>query len=116
MDGHFLAKMILLMFGALLILLVLLDVYLTVLYARVGAGVISHHLAKGTWRIFRILARPFPRRRDQILSFCGPTILVLLVATWVFALMCGGAMVIQPSLGRSITSNVGTTPTDFVTA
>jgi hypothetical protein len=102
--------------GALLIVLVLLDVFLTVLYARVGAGVISNHLAGATWWTFRTLARPFPRRRDTLLSFCGPSILVLLVGAWVLGLMCGGAMIVQPSLGSGIVTTSGRTPTDFVTA
>ena len=33
------------------------------------------------------------------ISFCGPTILVLLVTTWVFGLMLGGAAVIYPRMG-----------------
>src|SRR5437868_2792172 len=70
------------MFGALLIFLILLDVYLTVLYARVGAGFISHHLACLTWWTFRAIGRRLSRGRDTFLSFCGPTILVLLVTTW----------------------------------
>jgi hypothetical protein len=104
------------MLGALLILLVLLDVFLTVLYARVGTGIISHKLACWTWYLFRFVARPFPRRRDAILSFCGPAILVLLVLTWVFGLMLGAAAIIYPRLGISITASNGPTPTTFVTA
>jgi len=103
-------------FGALLILLVLLDVYLTVLYARMGNGIISHRLACWTWYAFRAIAKRVPRYRDRLLSFCGPTILVLMVATWIFLLMCGGAMVIKPALGSGVQAHQGATPTDFVTA
>jgi hypothetical protein len=103
--------------GAALILLVLLDVFLTVLYARVGAGVFSNRLACAAWWTFRTLAKPFPRRRDLILSFCGPVILVLLVATWVFGLMCGGAMIIKPALSSGgIVCTSGAQQTDFMTA
>ena len=103
--------------GGLLILLILLDVYLTVLYARVGAGLISHKLACATWWTFRTIAKPFPRHRDPILSFCGPTILVLLVGTWVFGLMVGGAMIIQPALKEGgVVANNGPHQTDFMTA
>jgi hypothetical protein len=104
------------LFGALLILLVLLDVYLTVLYARMGNGVISHRLACWTWYAFRAIARPFPRFKDRILSYCGPSILVLMVFTWIFLLMCGGAMVIKPALGAGVQANQGPTPTHFSTA
>jgi hypothetical protein len=104
-------------FGLLLIALVLLDVYLTVLYARMGNGIISHRLACWTWYVFRALAKPAGRYRDAILSFCGPTTLVLLVFTWIVLLMCGGAFVTRPGLQRgSIQANQGPTPSDFVTA
>ena len=103
-------------FGAALIVFVLADVFLTVLYARMGNGVISHRLACWTWCAFRAIARPFPRQKDRILSFCGPTILVLMVGTWLSLLMCGGAMVIKPALGGSVQSNQGPTSTHFTTA
>jgi len=35
--------------GALLMAVVLLDVFLTVLYARIGTGIISTRLARATW-------------------------------------------------------------------
>jgi hypothetical protein len=91
-------------------------VFLTVLYARVGAGMIGHNLARATWRLFRTIARPFRRGRDAILSFCGPTILVLLVGTWVLGLMCGGALIVYPQLGKTITANSGPTDTSFAAA
>ena len=49
--------------GALLMLLVLADVYLTVLYARVGTGIISEKLARVVWRFFGISqpSAAFPR-------------------------------------------------------
>jgi hypothetical protein len=105
------------MLGGLLILLVLLDVFLTVLYARIGAGVFTHRLACWTWRTFRVIAKPFPRQRDRILSFCGPTILVLLVTVWVFGVMCGAAMIIQPEIGNAIRAQDGASAEkSFITA
>ena len=103
-------------FGVVLILLALLDVFLTVLYARMANGIISPRLACWTWRLFRVIATPAGRFRDQILSFCGPCLLVLLVFVWVSMLVLGGALVIWPSLGTSVQANVGPTPTDFSTA
>ena len=102
--------------GALLILLILLDVYLTVLYARMGNGIISHRLASWTWYTFRAIAKRVPRYKDRLLSFCGPTILVILVFTWLFGLTCGGALVIMPALGSGVQANQGATPTDFSVA
>jgi len=81
-----------------------------------GNGIISHRLACWTWFAFRTIAKPFPRQKDRLLSFCGPIILVLMVCTWIFLLMCGGAMVIKPGLGGGMQANQGPTPTQFSTA
>jgi hypothetical protein len=101
-------------FGALLMLAILLDVFLTVLYARVGAGIVSHKLARLTWRLFRLL--PARRSRPVVLSFCGPTILVLLVLTWSVLLAFGAGLIIHPELGTGVRASSGETPTDLVTA
>jgi hypothetical protein len=103
-------------FGPILIAAVLLDVFLTVLYARVSAGIISPRLARAMWKIFRALARLFPRHCDSILSFCGPSILVVLVCVWVLGLMFGGGMIIQPSLGSGVTATSGPTYHTFSVA
>jgi len=102
--------------GALLMLLVLLDVFLTVLYARADMGIISHFHARWTWRLFRAVSRPFGRTRGMILSFAGPAILVSLVLLWAFLLAVGAALIIHPNLGASVRASSGETPTDFITA
>lgn len=102
--------------GALLITLVILDVFLTVLYARAGTGIFSHLIASLVWRVFRLVSKPFGRHQGAVLSFCGPVILVLLVAIWDFGLTLGAALVIHPALGAGVASASGATPTDFITA
>lgn len=102
--------------GAFVILLVLLDVFLTVLYARAGTGIISDRVERLVWRVFRAVSKPFGRKRGAIMSFCGPVIVALLVAVWDLGLTLGAALVIHPALGASITAGSGDTPTDFVTA
>ena len=99
-------------FGAFLMLAVLLDVFLTVLYARVGTGILSHKLARLTWRLFRLL--PAGRYRPTVLSFCGPAILVLLVLTWSVLLAVGAGLIIHPELSTGVRASSGETPTDFV--
>ncbi len=116
MDGHVISRWVEQALGSLLIALILLDVFLTVLYARIGTGLLSHQLARYTWRAFRAGSKLFPRSRDTILSYCGPVILVSLVATWLIGLTVGAGMVIHPRLGTSIIAHTGPTPTDFVTA
>jgi hypothetical protein len=102
--------------GALVVLLVLLDVFLTILYVRIEAYVFSLRLARMTWNVFRALARRLGARRGLLLSFCGPAILVSLVITWGIALTIGTAMIIEPQLGTAVRSNESDKPTDFLTA
>ena len=116
MDGRALLHGIAYVAGALLILLVLLDVFLTVLYARMGSSVFAHHLACFMWRGFRAVARPFPRFRDGILSFCGPCILVTAVALWIVGVMLGAALIVLPQIGGAIQSSTGHNQKTFITA
>ena len=103
--------------GACLVLVVLLDVFLTVLYARIGTGIIGDRLARLTWRLLLGLAKlSGPRSSATVLSFCGPVILVLLVLAWALGLTVGAALVMHPDLGTSIRAGSGDTPTDFVAA
>jgi hypothetical protein len=102
--------------GALVITLVILDVFLTVLYARAGTGIFSHLIASLVWRVFRLVSKPFGRYQGTVMSFCGPVILVLLVVVWDFGLTLGAALVIHPALGAGVASASGATPTDFITA
>jgi hypothetical protein len=96
--------------GALLMALVLADVFLTVLYARAGTGIISDRLARLIWLALRT------RSNSHLLSFCGPSILVALLLTWSLLLALGAALIVHPQLGTNITNSNEGTPTDFVTA
>lgn len=100
--------------GALLMALVLADVFLTVLYARAGTGIISDRLARLVWLALRGLAST--SRNSRVLAFCGPIIVVALLLTWSFLLALGAALIVHPLLGTSITNSNAGTPTDFVTA
>ena len=99
--------------GALLMATVLADVFLTVLYARAGTGIMSDQLARLVWLAMRRVAC---RRNKHLLSFCGPIIVVALLLTWSTLLALGAALVVHPLLGTSITNSNQDTPTDFVTA
>src|SRR5690349_17529429 len=99
--------------GAIVMLVVLADVFLTVLYARLGRGILSGRVATAVWYVFRFVGR---HRRDgagKLLSFGGPTTVVLLVLTWAFGLTIGGALVMHPALGHAIQSPTGAIPTVF---
>jgi hypothetical protein len=99
--------------GGIVLALTLVDVFLTVLYARAGTGLLAPRLAHGVWRVFRGLAG---HRRAGILDYCGPVQLVALVLMWGVLLTLGSALVIHPALGAGVESSSGATDTDFVTA
>lgn len=96
--------------------LVLFDVFFTVLYARIGTGIISARLARGTWLAMRALASKAPSSRGKVLSFCGPIILVLLVVVWGAGLTLGSALILHPHMGTRIKASSGPTSTDFTSA
>ncbi len=100
--------------GGIVIAITLADVFLTVLYARAGTGLVAPHLARGVWRVFHMLSSG--GRHARILSFCGPAQLAALVLMWGILLALGAGLVIHPALGTSVTSSSGETATDFITA
>jgi hypothetical protein len=106
--------------GAALVLLTLADVFQTVLYARSGWGVISQKLDRWVWVAFRTLSRPLARRkpatRDVVLSFAGPTLLVVTASLWVAGLILGFGLMLWPQLGSGVKSTLGPAPTDFAAA
>jgi len=102
--------------GAALILLALVDVFLTVLYARLGTAVLSTRLSRMVWRAFRPFAARAGRNRGKVLSFCAPLILVVLIGMWAALLAFGAALLIHPALGTSVRATVGPTSRDFMTA
>ena len=102
--------------GILLILIILLDIFLTVLYARIGTSIIGSRLGRVVWASFVEASKRAGSRRGKVLSFCGPLILVLLVGLWAVGLTLGAALVMHPELGTSIRAASAETPTDFVTA
>lgn len=102
--------------GAVLMAAALLDVFVTVLYARAGTGILSPLVTRGVWRLFRVVARAFGGRGGLVLSFCGPGVVVSLVFFWAFVLTLGAALIFHPFLGSGITAENGPTPEGFVTA
>ena len=102
--------------GAGLLLLALGDVFLTVLYARSGTGLISPLLQKIVWRFFKVLASLHRPSRDTILSYGGPTIMVVTAAVWFVLLLVGIALIAWPALGAEIQASKGATPTTFTAA
>src|SRR5436190_10057555 len=103
--------------GAGVMLIILVDLFLTVLYARVGRSIFSNRLARLVWRLFAAVSRRLPGYKGETLSFCGPSMLLVLVAIWTLGLSCGAGLIIYPKLGKSVIAMGGVpTETDFITA
>src|SRR3954469_99873 len=88
--------------GAALMLLFLADIFLTVLYARAGTGLLAPRWNRLVWRLLKGISGLFGGRRGSVLSFAGPLIVILLIAFWALGLTIGAAMIIQPELGGAI--------------
>lgn len=109
--------------GALVVCFALLDIFLTVLYAKIGAhgasragaGIVSLRVARATWWIFRRLSGRLPVKRDAAWSFCGPVTVVCLVVVWSALLAIGAALMLHPALGEGVRSN-SSHAHDFITA
>lgn len=102
--------------GVGLVLVALIDVFLTVLHARNGLGLLSPWFNKGIWQLFRSAALAFPAHKDRILSFAGPTLLVLIASLWAVLLIVGFGLIVWPALGTGILASSGATPTHFAAA
>lgn len=102
--------------GVLLTGVALVDVFLTVLYARMGYGMLSREISRAAWSLFAVITKPLGRFRGTALSLCGPLLLVTIVLSWLALLTVGSAMIMQPVIGRSIFAQIGESKPEFITA
>ncbi|GAA6614583.1 potassium channel family protein [Scytonema sp. NUACC26] len=109
-------KLLVQLIGAGLIVLSLLDIYLTVLFPRLGSSLVSLRLGKGVWWFFRLIARIMPFKDEKVLSHSGPVLIIATVIVWLGLLLWGFALIVWTELGWSIQSNKGQTETDFISA
>lgn len=109
-------KLLVQILGAVLVTVSLIDIYLTVLFPRLGSSLLSLRLGKGMWRLFRLIARIAPFKDEMLLAHSGPMLMIATVIIWVCLLISGFALIIWPELGSTIQSSDGWTETDFVTA
>lgn len=102
--------------GVGLVILALVDIYLTVLFPRLGSSILSFRLSKGLWRLFWLVAYIIPIKDKKLLAHSGPILVVATVVVWVCLLLLGFALIVWTDLGWAIQSSSGLTDTDFVTA
>lgn len=102
--------------GVGIIIVILADVFMTVLYPRSGKHTLSLLLSKGIWHLFCQASKLPVVGSDRVLSYCGATVVIVIVVVWVCALTLGFAVLVWPALGSGIQASQGDTPTDFATA
>lgn len=104
------------MIGWGLVILALVDIYLTVLRPRATSGLLSVKISRAIWQLFRSVARIFSFKKDRFLSHSGSIVVIAIVVAWVLLLSFGFALIVWPDLGSGIRASEGQTPTDFFTA
>ena len=99
------------------------DLFLTVLYARIGSRVgsrlgmgMGRMLARAIWAGCRAASRFCGRLQAFVLSAAAPVILLSLIGVWSMLLSFGAALLLHPELGEGVRRSSGTTPTDFASA
>ena len=102
--------------GLCLLTLILVDIFVTVLYARAGSGLIGPRAARLFWRLIRRMSTVSLRIRVHVLSFGGPLLMVAVVVMWFVGLSLGAALVIHPALGSGVKVSSGDTPSSFIAA
>lgn len=78
--------------GAVVIMVALADGFHTILYARMGTGLIAMRYAHGIERLWVWLSRAFGRSRARFVSFCGPVTLLAVLGLWTGLLTLGSAL------------------------
>jgi hypothetical protein len=66
--------------------------------------------------VIRRISTASIRRREHILSFGGPLLVVALVAMWFVGLSLAAAVVIYSALGSGVRATSGETPSTFIAA
>lgn len=103
--------------GAVIVLVTLLDVFLTVLYPASSRGPIRKPLSRFVWRGFRLIGRMTAgQRRRDLLAYSGPVVITVTLLVWLVLLVAGWAMIFKPALGSAVQASSGLTDTGWATA
>lgn len=91
--------------GVALIVIVLRDIFHTLLHPA-GTGALSSQGLRYAWRVFR----PVGRRHPGMLALAGPVLLLLVVAMWTVGLIFGWALLLWPYLPEQFLLSSGLEP------
>lgn len=117
LERHSISTLLLTLGGTALVLLVLADVFATVLFPASEHGPIRTPLSLGSWAVARVVAsRLSGQRRRDVLSYFGPLLIGLTLVVWLVLLVVGWAMIYMPALGTQIVATSGAADTGWATA
>lgn len=103
--------------GVTILLIVMLDVFVTVLFPSNHYGPVFKPLSRGVWFIFRFLGRRTAgQRRRNLLSYGGPVLIIATLTVWFFLIIVGWGMIYKPVLGTAVRASSGETDTGWATA
>jgi hypothetical protein len=93
--------------GAVLLSLIIFDIYATVLHSSARYGPIGESLNRSVWRVTRAAAFRLSRaNRHRLLNMVGPLLLPLLIAAYVVLLVLAFALVYYPHVPGGFTYGV----------
>ncbi len=100
--------------GVGLLLVIIYDVYATVLHSSARYGPIGERLDRGVWRVARTVAFMLPRmKRHKFLNLVGPLMLPFLLLTYIVLLVFAFALIYYPHLADSFTATQEAAGTGF---
>jgi hypothetical protein len=83
--------------GTAILLLVLVDVFLSVLHIDSG-GIVVPRVHRWVWRLARIACRAMPGHRRALLALAGPMMMVAMFSAWIGLFLLGFACLYWPHL------------------
>ena len=90
--------------GLVLMLLIIFDVYATVLHSSARYGPVGESLNRSVWRVARAAAFRLSRgRRHRLLNMVGPLLLPLLIIVYIVLLVLAFALVYYPHVPHDFT-------------
>lgn len=93
-----LGDLLIIVFGAVIVLATLIDVSLTVLHTDIN-GPIGTFVHQQIWRFNVWLSRRVPRLRRHLMALSGPIMMMSMFAFWATLYIIGFAFIVWPNLG-----------------
>lgn len=103
--------------GLSILVLVVYDIYATILHARSRSGPIAKTLHRTIWRIVRAISFKLSRpRRHRLLNAIGPLLLPVFIILLIAFLVVGFALIYYPRMPESFAVQAGAPNSSFLTS